>query len=414
MPCLGGQLWRVVLVVSCALAPATAPPAARAAMFVTVDGDSSAEGLNDPTPRTPIGGNPGTTLGAQRRLAIAHAAEVWGALIDSAVEIRLAVSFAPLYCDGQSATLGSAGPTAVLRDFAGAPSSNTWYPQALANRLAGVDLLPDYDDIEMEFSSSIDSGCLPGLAWYYGLDGQAAADQLDFATTVLHEIAHGLGFLTLVDTATGRKFQGLDDAFMQALRDSRTGLLWPSLTDAGRRASSVDTGQLVWAGPEVAAAAALLLAGRHQDGGVELYAPDPLESGSSVSHFSTSLDPDELMEPFITAQPSMDLAVLALVDIGWTLPSLSGSPTPTQLQTPTPSPNATGVPPTPAQACDGDCDGDGVVRIDDLLRAVSIALGTISVAACSSADVDGNQVLSVAELLTAVARATDGCPAAGD
>ena len=32
-----------------------------------------------------------------------------------------------------------------------------------------------------------------------------------------------------------------------------------------------------------------------------MYAPNPYESGSSVSHWSTSLYPNEIMEPFLTS-----------------------------------------------------------------------------------------------------------------
>ena len=34
-------------------------------------------GLDDPTPRSPLGGNPGTTLGEQRQIAYQFAADLW-------------------------------------------------------------------------------------------------------------------------------------------------------------------------------------------------------------------------------------------------------------------------------------------------------------------------------------------------
>jgi uncharacterized repeat protein (TIGR01451 family) len=55
---------------------------------------------------------------------------------------------------------------------------------------------------------------------------------------------------------------------------------------------------------------------------VEMYAPNPQESGSSVSHFSTALSPNELMEPFYTGtNHSIGLAAQLLTDIGWGTPS---------------------------------------------------------------------------------------------
>jgi hypothetical protein len=62
------------------------------------------------------------------------------------------------------------------------------------------------------------------------------------------------------------------------------------------------------------------LAGGDDLGRVLLYTPDPLEPGSSVSHWDTSASPDLLMEPF--ASPSLpfgevDLTLQQMLDIGW-------------------------------------------------------------------------------------------------
>jgi hypothetical protein len=49
-----------------------------------------------------------------------------------------------------------------------------------------------------------------------------------------------------------------------------------------------------------------------------MYAPATPESGSSVSHWDTSLIPNELMEPFATGDVnSIGLAKHAFADIGW-------------------------------------------------------------------------------------------------
>src|SRR5204862_6951435 len=62
-----------------------------------------------------------------------------------------------------------------------------------------------------------------------------------------------------------------------------------------------------------------LTGGRHPSGHVEMYAPSPSVSGSSVAHFSTSLTPDELLEPMLTANPRMTLTLAVLQDLGWSL-----------------------------------------------------------------------------------------------
>ncbi|MGE3498076.1 MAG: hypothetical protein AB7N53_09275 [Candidatus Binatia bacterium] len=58
--------------------------------------------------------------------------------------------------------------------------------------------------------------------------------------------------------------------------------------------------------------------------------------------------------------------------------------------------------------CAGDCDGDGTVRIADLVNAVRIALGEPSTI-CTAADLDADGVVAVHELVTAVGKALNGC-----
>ena len=49
-----------------------------AAIIKVVNLDGVGEGFNDPTPFTPVGGNPAVTLGDARLLAFQHAAFLWG------------------------------------------------------------------------------------------------------------------------------------------------------------------------------------------------------------------------------------------------------------------------------------------------------------------------------------------------
>ena len=59
------------------------------------------------------------------------------------------------------------------------------------------------------------------------------------------------------------------------------------------------------------------------EGKLKLYAPNPFQQGSSVSHWDTSASPSLLMEPFITPglsqtlAPPLDLTFTLLQDIGW-------------------------------------------------------------------------------------------------
>lgn len=312
---------------------------AHAATFTILSKDGAGEGFNDPSPRAPVGGNAGTTLGQQRLNAFQYAANLWGATLQSDVAIRVASKFDPLTCSSYSAMLGQAGPTTALKDFPGAPIANTWYAVALANSIVGSDQLTGYDDINATFNSSIDTGCFLGApnGWYYGFDGHPGSGQIDLIPTLLHELGHGLGFLTFVDLGTGAKMSGFNDVFMLYLEDHSTGMLYPNMTDAQRLAASTDTGNLHWVGPNVEAASGMLTAGRVGNH-VEMYAPATQQPGSSVSHFDTSLTPNELMEPYATANPQRVLATQLLKDVGWTL---IGAVTPTPTSTPTTTPTVT-------------------------------------------------------------------------
>jgi len=66
-----------------------------------------------------------------------------------------------------------------------------------------------------------------------------------------------------------------------------------------------------------------LLAGANDDGLVRLYAPNPVQPGSSKSHWDTSAIPNLLMEPSINADlaptQTLDLTPNLFEDIGWVL-----------------------------------------------------------------------------------------------
>lgn len=60
-------------------------------------------------------------------------------------------------------------------------------------------------------------------------------------------------------------------------------------------------------------------------------------------------------------------------------------------------------------ACPGDCNGDGVVFIDELLTGVEIAIADGPFTACTAFDRDRNQSVTVDELLAAVGAALGRC-----
>ena len=62
-----------------------------------------------------------------------------------------------------------------------------------------------------------------------------------------------------------------------------------------------------------------------------------------------------------------------------------------------------------APACVGDCDGNGAVTIEELIRGVNIALNGGGVAACPSIDRSQDGTVSIDELVAAVNAALGSC-----
>ncbi|MFN8625722.1 MAG: hypothetical protein U0587_07050 [Candidatus Binatia bacterium] len=83
------------------------------------------------------------------------------------------------------------------------------------------------------------------------------------------------------------------------------------------------------------------------------------------------------------------------------------TPTLTLPVPPTATPTAVSTP-----RCTGDCRNDGAVTIDELLQMLDIALGTRLATDCLAGDADGNDEITIGEILTAVKYALEGCPAA--
>jgi len=241
--------------------------AASAATIEIVNLNEPGVGFNDPTPAVPVGGNEGLTLGEQRLNVFKQAARIWGRRLQSDVRIQVLAAIEPLDCDNTGAVLGAAGPIQVFSDFPNAPRANTWYPVALANKIARRDLAPGpivtglEADIVASFNSELGKpGCLPNNGWYLGLDANESGGQINFITTVLHEMGHGLGFLqATVDEETGARLEGLADVWEQFLFDNTARKTWLQMSDAERAASAVNPRQLAWNGFNVRAAAGSVL-----------------------------------------------------------------------------------------------------------------------------------------------------------
>src|SRR5262249_51286605 len=184
-------------------------------------------------------------VGEQRMNVFVHAGQVWGAILPSTVNIRVEAAFDPLTCTATSAVLGQAVAINLASGFANAPLANTLYVIALANKLAGMDLVPGNNDISAEFNSNLNgsAGCLGGAGWYYGFEG----NDVDLLPVVLHEFGHGLGFATATSLTTGNFSGGIPDIFARNILDKTLNLHWDQMTAAQRVASAI-SGNIFWDG----------------------------------------------------------------------------------------------------------------------------------------------------------------------
>jgi hypothetical protein len=93
--------------------------------------------------------------------------------------------------------------------------------------------------------------CLNGHKWYLGYDSSPSGGDIDFISVVTHEIGHGLGFQTFVNSA-GNKFMGFNDQYMVKLDLSGgSPSSYPAMTDAQRASANIGDPNLRWIGTNV-------------------------------------------------------------------------------------------------------------------------------------------------------------------
>jgi hypothetical protein len=322
-----------------AIALATAGSAVQAANITIVPTDPVGEGFNDPTAFTPVGGNNATTLGEARLNVFRAAAEQWGSILESDVEIIVEANFAPFPdedCESNSGTLGAAGPNGFFRDFANAPAADTFYPVALANALAGNDLDPGLADISAQFNGAVDTdpNCLSGTQFYYGFDHNTGGGLIDFYNVVMHEFGHGLGFFSGIDDGGTNLADPRFLAFDRLVFDNSQNRYWDEMTEAQRGNSIINDRNVGFDGLQSISGATAqgLATGNGADGAGRplLFTPDPFDVGSSGSHWDTQASPSLLMEPFATSgvasNSGVDMTSCLFDDIGWTLSAGIGCP----------------------------------------------------------------------------------------
>lgn len=258
------------------------------------------------------------------KTAFQFAVDIWETELVSAVPIRIRADWRPL----ASGVLGQAIWGSAHANFEGAQHLNTFYPVALAEKIAGMEINAATEpDIVASFNSN--------AAWYFGTDGNTPSGKMDMVTIVLHEIAHGLGFTDTYNVSGGQGSVGLlnggmyvpfvFDLFVE--NGPGKNLFRDFQSPSTALATELQSANLFFDSPLSVAA----LNGTRP----KLYAPSAFDNGSSISHldestFNSSQDANRLMTPQIAFAESIHdpgTALLAMLsDMGWVSTSIDHAP----------------------------------------------------------------------------------------
>lgn len=293
--------------------------AAATAQTDTVVGDASTFEIT----YEPASAQCDTTPSPEVRDAFDHAAQALAAELHSTVPITVDVCYTD---QGDPFLLGSAGPDSYLTNS----GNNTAYPIALVEAVLGQNLKTGGAyDIDATFNRSFAN-------WYFGTDGNPGDGSWDFETVALHELTHGMGFVSSFtadgdETGGGRcpLYAGCWGAypadatpfvFDRYMVDAGSGgaTLFRYGDGTGGLYSALTSGSVYWDGTN----------GTYAGGGARprLFAPSPWEPGSSASHLDESTyttgTANALMTPIVNSGEVIhapgQITDGMLADLGWT------------------------------------------------------------------------------------------------
>lgn len=256
------------------------------------------------------------------RAAFQRAVDIWEQLLVSPVPIRVLALWQPL---GPN-VLGSATAGDFNRNFPGTPKAFTWYPIALAEKLAGQELnSPNEYDIICRFSSEQN--------WFTGTNANPAQGQFDLTSVVLHELCHGLGFISSMEIELGNGQYGFGTS---------TPFAFDRFIENGQGQSLIDTSffknpstqlrdqltsnNLFFNSPLATSANNNVLP--------KLYAPAPYSSGSSISHLDDGTYGSGNVNSLMTSTASIrevnfnpgPIVINMFKDMGWASSSIVHNP----------------------------------------------------------------------------------------
>lgn len=255
-----------------------------------------------------------TSNGATRRRAFEAAIAAWSKVLHADQPIRVEATMHEMEDgdgDPDTSLLATAGPTDFwLIDDAIVPSALSW--QMIGDRYENA----GDSDISVNVNDQID--------WDYRLSGESAPDKSSLMYALMHELAHGLGMIDSFDSETGalsndplpfaydvfvnrgssRRNRIMDHPSAEALRDMVSGALFFNGDSASEASRAHNRPSLM----------------------IKLYAPDPYEPGSSLSHvdqvsYEANRTDPALMTPYLgKGSDKIDKLTLGIMkDLGYQL-----------------------------------------------------------------------------------------------
>ncbi|MCF6269935.1 MAG: hypothetical protein L3J41_09500 [Melioribacteraceae bacterium] len=232
-------------------------------------------------------------------------------------EIKVRAEWKSIPDDGNGLILANATPESY---HSTTNNSTRWFPVALAEYIENENLNGTNFDILININTDSQ------IQWYYGLDGNTPADKTDFLSTMLHEIAHGLGFADSYSYNTTTKkgstqYNYFDELIVKNSLPTAFSLLSlaNNSTELGTELVSND---LYIMGTRTSAIA----------NGVnpKIYAPTTWVDGTSIAHLDEESYPandnNSLMTPALGKAEAIhspgEITLSILEDMGWSVASL--------------------------------------------------------------------------------------------
>lgn len=229
-----------------------------------------------------------------------YCAETWSQYISTSIPIQVSVSWQEL----KSNVNAYAKPTNYYS------IDNIFYPVALAEKIQGKNLNGNNADIEVVINKSIN--------WNLSTDNPSEEKQYDLITTLLHELAHGLGLIGNItaECLDSKEFPSPTIYDMFISDSTYQKIVYSENNTYYIKNELLNSNKLFWNGQFTKAVCGEFL---------QLYAPTNFNSGSTAYHLDETTYPTgsgfELMTPVLRSTEIFrepDAATIAmLADIGW-------------------------------------------------------------------------------------------------